>query len=383
MRSVARPLAWCFLAASLWGALGDGRAGLEGAQNAAAKTASDPAEQLAQVLARQNEVFTKLTQLRKEFQTAGAARQKEIQAEFRALVDEAQQEIEPALFKAAEAVFAKDPSHAQAGPILLGGYFQKNQYERAAAVADAILAGNPKDAEALNLGGVSHFAVHDFEKAGTLLESARAEGGEVFQQLGERYVGDCARYAELWKTEQQIRVREEKANDLPRVLLRTSGGDIELELFENEAPNTVANFISLVEKKFYDGIAFHRVIPTFMAQGGDPNTLDEDPNNDGSGGPGYTIPCECYAAGARMHFQGSISMAHAGKDTGGSQFFLTHLPTAHLNPNPQGPRGPSGHTVFGRVAKGLDVALAIEQGDKIESAQVLRKRDHPYVPKKN
>jgi cyclophilin family peptidyl-prolyl cis-trans isomerase len=135
-----------------------------------------------------------------------------------------------------------------------------------------------------------------------------------------------------------------------------------------------------VDAKKYDGVKVHRVIPGFMAQGGDPNTLDDDPRNDGLGGPGYTIPCECYSDKARMHFQGSLSMAHAGKDTGGSQFFLTFVPTADLNWNPE--KKESNHTVFGRIVKGLDVALALKIGDEMQSAKVLRKRDHAYVPKK-
>ncbi|MSR59564.1 MAG: peptidylprolyl isomerase [Planctomycetaceae bacterium] len=162
---------------------------------------------------------------------------------------------------------------------------------------------------------------------------------------------------------------------MPRVLFKTNKGDIVLELFENEAPNTVANFVSLVEAKKYDGIAFHRVLPNFMAQGGDFSTREKDPSD----GPGYTIACECYNDKTRMHFQGSLSMAHAGKDTGGSQFFLTHRPTAHLNYTKG--KTDSNHTVFGRIIKGLDVALAIRPGDKIESAKVLRKRDHAYKPK--
>ncbi|MBI2826059.1 MAG: peptidylprolyl isomerase [Planctomycetia bacterium] len=165
---------------------------------------------------------------------------------------------------------------------------------------------------------------------------------------------------------------------MPRVLLQTSKGDIVLELFENEAPNTVANFVSLVEKGFYDGLSFHRVLPGFMAQGG-------DPKGDGSGGPGYTIACECYTPNHRQHFRGSLSMAHAGKDTGGSQFFLTFVPTPHLD-EAQAP-----HTVFGRVIEGMDVLTALTRrdptkqnqpdADKIIKATVLRKRDHAYEPK--
>ncbi|MBI3862196.1 MAG: peptidylprolyl isomerase, partial [Planctomycetia bacterium] len=118
----------------------------------------------------------------------------------------------------------------------------------------------------------------------------------------------------------------------------------------------------------------------FMAQGGDPNTLDDDPSNDGQGGPGYAIPCECYTEKARMHFQGSLSMAHSGKDSGGSQFFINHAPTPHLN-WVKGKAGGSNHTVFGRVQEGLDVAMALRTGDQIISASVIRKRDHEYKPK--
>jgi cyclophilin family peptidyl-prolyl cis-trans isomerase len=139
----------------------------------------------------------------------------------------------------------------------------------------------------------------------------------------------------------------------------------------------VANFITLVEKKFYDGLVFHRVLPHFMAQGG-------DPNGDGSGGPGYEIPDECHQPNARMHFRGSLSMAKtAAPDTGGSQFFLTFIPTAHLNGQ---------HTVFGRVVEGLDVLDRLQrrnpesatspEPDKIVKAEVLRKRDHAYTFKK-
>jgi len=173
------------------------------------------------------------------------------------------------------------------------------------------------------------------------------------------------------------RQAEAKADDLPRVRLSTSVGDVVVELFENEAPNTVANFVSLVEKGFYDGTPFHRVINGFMAQGG-------DPTGTGSGGPGYTIACEVDAPEARKHFRGTLSMAHAGRDTGGSQFFLTFRPTDHLDGK---------HTVFGRVIEGFDVLPKImrtsdDQGrpvagvqpDTIVKAEVVRKRSHPYVP---
>ncbi|MBN1590183.1 MAG: peptidylprolyl isomerase [Pirellulales bacterium] len=193
-----------------------------------------------------------------------------------------------------------------------------------------------------------------------------------------RFLQDSRPHKENWKKEQAIRAAEAKADDLPRVLLKTTQGDIEIELFENEAPNATANFISLVEKGFYDGLSFHRVLEGFMDQGG-------CPRGDGMGGPGYKIACECHQPNYRKHFRGSLSMAHAGRDTGGSQFFLTLIPTTHLD---------GVHTVFGRVIKGMDVASSIRKrdpsdkketlpaADKIIEAKVLRKRPHKYVPKK-
>ena len=160
---------------------------------------------------------------------------------------------------------------------------------------------------------------------------------------------------------------------LPQIRLSTTKGDILLELFEDDTPNTVANFVSLAESGFYDGVKFHRVIPKFMIQCGDPLTKDEGMRARwGTGGPGYCIDCE--TAKSPKHGAKVLSMAHAGKNTGGSQFFITHLPTPHLD---------GVHTVFGRVVEGEDVVDAIAQGDVIETAEVVRKRDHEYAPEKN
>ncbi len=164
---------------------------------------------------------------------------------------------------------------------------------------------------------------------------------------------------------------EKSKETSPVVILTTSLGVIKIELNPEKAPITVENFLGYVDDGFYDDTIFHRVIPNFMAQGGDPNSKDEDPSNDGTGGPPYKIACECDRPDTRMHFSGSLSMAHAGEDTGGSQFFITHRPTDHLNGK---------HTVFGRVADGLDTAKSLQKGDVIQSATVVRKRNHPYKP---
>jgi peptidyl-prolyl cis-trans isomerase B (cyclophilin B) len=137
--------------------------------------------------------------------------------------------------------------------------------------------------------------------------------------------------------------------------IETAHGTMTLELYDKEAPKTVANFESLAnEKKFYDGLTFHRVIPDFMIQGG-------CPTGTGSGGPGYKIPCET-DGNPHKHLRGTLSMAHAGKDTGGSQFFICHSPQPHLDGK---------HTVFGRVIEGVEIVDKVRGGDKMLSVTVV------------
>jgi len=132
-----------------------------------------------------------------------------------------------------------------------------------------------------------------------------------------------------------------------------SGDKIEFELYPNEAPGTVANFEKLANEGFYNGLTFHRVIPGFVSQGG-------CPQGTGTGGPGYTIKCET-EGNPHKHEAGALSMAHAGKDTGGSQFFIVHDPQPHLN---------GVHTVFGKVTSGLEAAKAMRNGDVMEKVVV-------------
>jgi len=144
----------------------------------------------------------------------------------------------------------------------------------------------------------------------------------------------------------------------------TNRGTITVELYDKEAPNTVANFEKLANAGFYDGVKFHRVIPDFVVQGGDPFSRDlpEGDRRIGTGGPGYKIKCET-AGNPRTHQVGALSMAHAGKDTGGSQFFmvLSEENTKHLN---------GVHTVFGKVVKGLDAMKQIRQNDVMTKVRV-------------
>ena len=144
---------------------------------------------------------------------------------------------------------------------------------------------------------------------------------------------------------------------MTKALMETDAGQLEIELFDTDAPQTVANFVKLVKDGYYDGLAFHRVIDGFMAQGGFPNSREGAKGVAGTGGPGYTINCEI---NSKKHQAGSLSMAHAGKNTGGSQFFLCHGAQPHLD---------GVHTVFG-VTGNLDVVLAIKNGSRINKVTI-------------
>ena len=155
------------------------------------------------------------------------------------------------------------------------------------------------------------------------------------------------------------------AMDDIRIIVKTDKGDIEGTLFASKAPLTVANYLNLAKHGYYDGLTFHRVIPNFMIQGG-------DPTGTGMGGPGYKFEDEV-KTGLKHDKAGIFSMANSGPGTNGSQFFITHLPTPHLDGK---------HTVFGEVTKGQDVVNSIAQGDKIVKIEILGSTDALFEAQK-
>ena len=223
---------------------------------------------------------------------------------------------------------------------------------------------------------IANYAVERFENAEKALEAlGKAIGTELTGPMG--LLKDTK---DKYQQELMIRRQEAGNNDLPEVVIKTSEGDIKVQLFENHAPNTVASFIHLIrDQKFYDGKLFHLVKPGEYAVTG-------SPNGDGMGDAGYRIACECEGDKIRSHFRGTLSMMAPSKDRGGSQFFITQQPNPHTYDGK--------YTAFGRVIDGMDVVLKLKTIDrtagiasasnasKIIRAEVTKARDHAYMPEK-
>jgi cyclophilin family peptidyl-prolyl cis-trans isomerase len=328
-------------------------------------------------------VLKDLRKLKVQYASAPEAEHQQIIDQWTALIakgNEVLKTLQAAGLKAYEESPNTDPDLGRFLVKLASDHIDHDRYTDARAISEVLIANDCPDKSIYNSGAIAAYVLNDFEKADEYFKLASEAG--VVSEYGKELMPSVEEYKKLWEDEQKIREAEAAKDDLPRVKLETTQGDIVIELFEDQAPDTVGNFISLVEKKdesgkgYYDGLSFHRVLKNFMAQGG-------DPKGDGTGGPGYTIYCECYKEDYRRHFQGTLSMAHAGRDTGGSQFFLTFRPTPHLNGK---------HTAFGRVIEGMDVLAKLQrinpdeprsaEPDKIVTATVVRKRDHAYAPKK-
>lgn len=341
-----------------------------------------------------------IEQLRVKYQTADPATRQKINAELSGHVANAQSLIN-AMVEAALVAYRAAPNNDPQITDLLNAIARYDtvgrpvdgddraidggdQFERALPIIKTLIEGGNANRNVYLWGFIAAYATADYDLAEKYLKLAQ-EAKPVEEKGADRdpthasmidlvtkFASDIDQYRQLWAKESAIRAAEAKADNLPRVKLTTTKGEITLELFENEAPQSVANFLTLVKQGFYNGSPFHRVLPGFMAQGG-------AKTDRGEGGPGYTIRCECYEPNARMHFRGSLSMAHAGRDTGNSQFFLTFIPTAHLNGK---------HTVFGRVIDGMEVLGDLQRrnpqepnqppADKIIKAEVIRDRGHEY-----
>lgn len=256
-----------------------------------------------------------------------------------------------------------------------------DMYEGMLPVGQALLASGYDEPELQSMVVRTAYALNELDivrQQATQLASKDATNPQA-----ERLLQDLAEFEKLWAAELAAREQDAQGPPLPRVRIQTTKGNIEVELFENQAPETVANFISLVESGFYEGLIFHRVMEHFMAQTG-------CPVGDGSGDPGYKIYGEFDKPNARMFYRGTLGMALSrDPNSGGSQFFITFLPTPELNGK---------YTAFGRVVEGIEVLghlvrvdpeskdeikkKPIDPLDEIISMEVLTKRAHEYIPHK-
>ncbi len=324
------------------------------------------------------EVNAKIDKLIERYRAAPAGERDAMRAEYEVLAGQSRKLL-PRLRQTAVAAYKADPKAEPRVETTLVGLLandvRRDEYEGALELGDMLVKGGCQEPALDGFIGVAAYSTDDFDAAELHLK--KAEAAKALTSLADQSLQDLPTAKKAWAAEQATRAKEAQADDLPRVKLETSKGTLVIELYENEAPQAVGNFVSLVESGFYNGLTFHRVLPGFMAQGG-------CPQGTGTGGPGYKIACECYEDNHRNHFRGTLSMAHAGRNTGGSQFFLTFKRTAHLDGK---------HTVFGRVIEGLDVLAKLQrrdpsdggglpEPDKIVKAEVLRKRDHEYKPTK-
>lgn len=343
------------------------------------KAAGPAAKEFDNVFAEWKSLLKDLRDLKVEAQIADDQKLKELQSKWDAKLL-AGREMEPKLRNAAVAAYKESPNADRELVRYLitvtSDMLRIDDYQSAQELVTVLVENKSDEKELHDLAGIAAFGSNDYAAAEEHLKAADEEG--TISSQGSKFLSQVAECKDNWAKELEIREAEAAADDLPRVKLSTDVGDIVIELFENEAPETVGNFINLVENGFYDGLTFHRVLGAFMAQGG-------CPNGDGSGGPGYNIYCECVNDNHRKHFAGSLSMAkQQAKNTGGAQFFITYVSTSFLDGQ---------HTVFGRVVEGLDVLPKITKRDpdgapplpiatKIEKATVVRKRDHDYRPNK-
>lgn len=348
---------------------------------AAKASAKDPQAAFDELFDSWKKILAELRKTTLEYRAANLAGNKEESAKLLKQHEEIRARgtaLEPKMKKAAEVAYLAAPGKNKDVTLFLESMVQaadqSEKYEEGLRVANLLIDNGYENKAIYSLAGRMAFQANDFDTAAKDFKIAK-DANVLEDAPGKTLLLQVPEYQKKWAKEAELRAAEAKADDLPRVKFKTTKGDIVVELFENEAPNTVANFISLVDKGFYNGTPFHRVLKGFMAQGG-------DPEGTGQGGPGYSIPCECEKENHRNHFRGSLSMAHAGKDTGGSQFFLTFVPTPHLDGR---------HTVFGRIIEGLDVLAELQRRDpsssepqkdpdKIIEATVVRKRDHKYEP---
>ncbi len=310
-------------------------------------------------------------------QQADPNRRAELALEAQRLLDEMDAEVTRAI-SVAEAALEKFPGFREAERFLLGTSYrlvEQDRLEEADRVARSLEPRHPESIRLINFLGRAAYELADLDRAE--LYFRRANDRQALEPYSRQLLLKIDELRPLVEAEAALRQQEAAKDDLPRVLLKTTRGDIVIELFEDQQPNLTANFLNLVNQRFYDGLAFYRVTPAFGASAG-------CPQGDGSGGPGYELSYDASQA-PRLHQRGAVSMVRQGDLVHGSQFFIDYRFSTLSAADRQMP-------VFGRVVEGIEVAARLHRADPLEpltkpiedrivEAKVLRARPHPYVVK--
>lgn len=310
--------------------------------------------------------------------------------QYRELSEQGRDQFDRAV-RAATRLLANDPKpDSEYANFLLAATryrFDRDWYELTGEAAEALMAAGVEERRLPEIAGVSFWATNRFERVAEHLQKAIETG--FIDPKHRQLLQSVNPYQTLWERERQFREEARERDDLPQVRITTTRGDLVVELFEDQAPNTVANFITLVEQGFYEGLTFHQVIPSQIAMTG-------DSTGDASGNAGYRIADESDREDARATFRGSLVMAKLADprsstgqtlpNSASSQFFFTFMPLPWVNRE---------HTVFGRVIEGIGTLAAITRvdpttkkeeaepegtPDRILNMEVIRKRSHEYQP---
>lgn len=347
------------------------------ADPAASASETPPAiEKFDRVYAQWQEIARKLAQLETVYNNSNDLQRMKIRGEYSRALDESNVLLARLIPALADGYKAKRKDRRLSdligvlGPLTYDG----DRYEYTLQLTEPLMDDFGNQPSVFDLAGRAATQIGRFDDAQRWLTRALELKG--LQPEGEQMLETMSQRRSRWETELSRAQEERKRDDLPRVKLETTRGDIVIELFEDDVPNTVASFVSLVSDEFYDGLEFFRVAIGFGAFAG-------SPRNDGVGGPGYETLKETGPRGDRPHLRGYVSMIPLGERTNGSQFFITLRPTACE-------RLDGRQTVFGRIVEGLDVAerlhrvdtrgRSILETDKIVKATMTRQREHQYTP---
>jgi len=342
-------------------------------------------ERWKKLMQRRKDVFADLRKIRQDLTTTPFNQASKLYSQQTELNEQLEKEINPQLLTLAKQLYAKKPENVEYAYFALHAAIEKHHYTEAAKIADRMIDSRQFNKEVFQLASRSHFASHQFTQARQYLDQLKQLG--ALAVTDQELLDDVDQYGGFWSREQALRRQEARATEplrLPRVVLKTSRGEIELELFENEAPDAVNAFVHLIESGKYNESTIEGHRDGYITSASRQSQSDKEPLIPKLKPGGDPNACECYAEIARKHFRGSLSLECFGKRAYGSVFQISLKPIPSFLSKPQPsqfglpPSRPN--TVCGRVLRGMECVELLVNGGAIQSARVVHKRDHKYEP---